>query len=52
MNRGTYKGVAYDGCGGEWWIAGIYTSPRFTTLAALKRFIDDNTWCCPRNAGG
>ena len=52
MNAGYYKGVAYNGDGRGWWIVGALTAGEFPTLNALRKFVDDNIWSCPRNAGG
>jgi len=52
MIRGTYKNVAFNGSNGVYWIVGCKSAGEFTSLNDLRRYIDDNTWACPRNAGG
>lgn len=52
MIRGIYKGVCFDGCDGFYWIVGCPSAGKFQTMSELRRYIDDNTWVCPRNAGG
>jgi len=47
-----YKGIMYDGHSGNYYIIGCRTAGNFTTVAELKRYIDENLWPCPRNAGG
>ena len=52
MIRGLYKGVAFDGCDGVYWIVGCRSAGTFQTMNDLRRYIDDNIWASPRNAAG
>ena len=48
-----YKGFGYDGGhGGPYWLVGYRAAGMFANLADLKRYVDENLWNCPRNAGG
>ena len=48
-----YKGFMYDGGhGGPYWIVGCRSAGTFATLTELRRYVDENLWNCPRNAGG
>jgi|694.fasta_scaffold80666_8 hypothetical protein len=48
-----YRGFVYDGGhGGPYWIVGCLSAGTFSNLADLRRYVDENLWVCPRNAGG
>ena len=49
---GSYKGVRYAFNGYRWYFPGCLTAGEFDTLAALRRFVDQNQWPGPRDAGG
>lgn len=46
-----YRGFGYESCDGKYWLIGE-RHVTFGSLADLKRYIDENLWNCPRNAGG
>lgn len=48
----TYKNVRYAYNGDRYYIVGCRSAGEFDTLSDLRRYIDDNTWACPREAGG
>jgi hypothetical protein len=52
MIRGTYKNVAFDGRSGFYWIVGCPSAGKFSSLNDLRRYVDNNCWASPRNAGG
>jgi hypothetical protein len=52
MIRGTYKNVAFNGSSGVYWIVGCPSAGKFNTMNELRRYIDDNAFAAPRNAGG
>lgn len=52
MKASTYKNVAYQFNGDSYYIVGCRSAGGFDTLADLRRYIDDNAWACPRDAGG
>jgi hypothetical protein len=52
MKTTTYKNVRIEGANGMYWIAGCPAAGQFPTMAAVRRYIDENTWACPGNAGG
>jgi hypothetical protein len=46
-----YRGFLYDGGhGGPYWIVGCFSAGNFLTLAALKRYVDENLCDPPRSA--
>ena len=49
---GIYRGVCYYSCDVRYYINGNPQAGDFWSLSELKRYIDNNTWLCPRNVGG
>jgi hypothetical protein len=51
QTEGIYNGWRWLFVDGEYWTAGP-RGYRFPTWREFTRFVDENTWCCPRDAGG
>jgi hypothetical protein len=52
MGTGNYKGVKYHEIDGRFCIVGYLGAPLFWSIGEMRRWIDDATWNCPRDAGG